>query len=631
MTSQPRRGALAGLALAALGVVFGDIGTSPLYSMQTVFSIDHNDVHATAPDVFGVISMAFWSITLVVTCKYVLFVMRADNDGEGGIIALAALARRAVGQRSGLAGSALMLGIVGASLFYGDSVITPAISVMSAVEGLSVVDPGLARYSVPVSFVILTALFAAQRYGTQRIGRVFGPVMVLWFLAIAALGIPQIAAHPQILKALSPTYAAAFMLDRPFVAFVAAGAVVLTVTGAEALYADMGHFGTRPIRLAWFALAFPALTLNYLGQGALILSHPANVSNPFYLMAPGSLRLPLVVLATMATVIASQAVISGAYSMSQQATRLGLLPRLTVRHTSADETGQIYVPVINALLYIAVIVLLVTFRSSSRLATAYGVAVTGTFVLTTVLLVVVARRAWHWPRRRLIALAVVFGGTELGYFLANLAKIFSGGWIPLVIALAVITVMTTWRTGGNLIIERRRRLEGPFDAFLRGLHQAGSDVVEVPGTAVYLHINPVSVPLALRVNVDTNHVLHHRVVIATVLTDNAPHVPFDERLSLDGAYLDDRLQLVTLRFGFMDTHNVPEALARNVEGSPQLALDRRSLVYFLSRINIQPGRGGLTAWRKRLFVALARNAADPVPFFRLPAHRVVVTGQVVEL
>ncbi|MDT7606315.1 MAG: system potassium uptake protein, partial [Pseudonocardiales bacterium] len=445
---------LLGLALGALGIVFGDIGTSPLYAVQTVFSIDNNAVSPAPDDVYGVVSLIFWSVTVIVTIKYVSFILRADNDGEGGIMALAALVRSVSVTSARRAAIALALGVLGASLFYGDSLITPAISVLSAVEGLEVARPDLAQAVLPIGIAILTLLFVVQRWGTHLIGRLFGPVMVLWFVTIAVLGVPHILAHPGVLRGLSPTYIVSFVAGHPLTAFLAMGAVVLVITGAEALYADMGHFGRLPIRVAWFVLVWPALVLNYLGQAALILNDPGAVANPFYLLAPDWARLPLVILATAATVIASQAVISGAFSVSRQAVRLGFLPHLTVRHTSTRESGQIYVPAVNWLLFGGVLVLMVTFRSSSRLATAYGLAVTGTLLLTTSLFLIYAATAWQWARWKLVLAAVVFGGIELTFLAANLTKIVHGGWLPLVIAAVVVTVMTTWQRGRRIVTAR---------------------------------------------------------------------------------------------------------------------------------------------------------------------------------
>ena len=618
------------LALGALGVVFGDIGTSPLYAVQTVFSIDHNAVQTTPSDVYGVISLVFWSITLVVSVKYVVFVLRADNDGEGGVMALAALARRSVrpgGRRFGLV---MLLGVLGASLFYGDSVITPAISVMSAIEGLAVPAPGLAHLVVPLGAVIITGLFVVQRYGTQLVGRFFGPVMVLWFAVLGVLGVGQVVRDPAILRGLSPSYAVLFVVDRPFVAFVAMGAVVLSITGAEALYADMGHFGRSPIRRAWFFVVFPCLTLNYLGQGALLLKEPTSARSPFFLMAPAWAQIPLVVLATLATVIASQAVISGAYSVSRQAERLGFLPRLTVRHTSKVERGQIYVPAVNWTLFVGVLILLVTFRSSARLATAYGLAVTGTFLITTTLFLLLAESAWGWSRGRLLLLGIPLFVLELTYFAANLTKVVHGGWLPILIALLVATVMLTWQRGRTLVTQRRVEMEGPLAPFVEWL--ASERVTQVPGTAVFLHTDKDTTPLALRENATFNHVLHEHVLIVTTRSANVPVVGPDDRFEMDplgDPY--DAIDHLTMSFGFQEDQDVPRALAQAREAG-LIDIDPVEAYYFLSRISIQRGRGSeMPAWRKRLFVGLAHNAASPIEYFHLPEDRTVAMGAAVVL
>jgi KUP system potassium uptake protein len=622
---------LFGLALGALGIVFGDIGTSPLYAMQTVFSIDRNAVQPTADDVYGVVSLIFWSVTLVVTIKYVVFVLRADNDGEGGVMALAALVRGMSATNPRRAAIALSLGVVGASLFYGDSLITPAISVLSAVEGLQVARPDLAGAVLPISIAILAVLFTVQRWGTHRVGRLFGPVMVLWFLSLAATGLPHVVARPGVLLGLSPTYIVSFVLAHPYTAFVAMGAVVLVITGAEALYADVGHFGPQPIRVSWFALVFPALIINYLGQASLILDDPSAVSNPFYLLAPGWARLPLVVLATLATVIASQAVISGAFSVSRQAVRLGFLPHLTVRHTSARESGQIYVPAVNWLLFAGVLVLVVAFRSSERLATAYGLAVTGTLLLTTTLFLTYAATAWRWPRWKLVLAAVVFGGVELLYLAANLTKITHGGWLPLAIAAIIATIMATWQHGRRLITDRRIDLEGPLPEFVDHLHADG--VARVPGTAVFPHPTKVTAPLALRANVDFNHVLHERVVIISVVSEDVPYVPLGERLSIDQlGHTDDGIIHLCARFGFQDDQDIP-ALLTDARGlSDELEIDPDEVSYFLSHIVIERSdRPGMRNWRKHLFIWLAHNAATPAAYFKLPVDRTVVMGTRIEL
>ncbi|HVU93552.1 MAG TPA: potassium transporter Kup [Jatrophihabitans sp.] len=622
---------LLGLAIGAIGVVFGDIGTSPLYAMQTVFAIDGHAVKPTAGDVYGVISLIFWTVTVVVSVKYVAFILRADNDGEGGVMALAALVREAVRGRGRLVGFALLLGVLGAALFYGDSVITPAISVLSAVEGLEVASPGLSDAVLPIGAGVLALLFLVQRFGTHQVGRFFGPVMVLWFAVLAVTGLPQIARHPDVLKALSPTYIVSFVGDHPYLAFVALGAVVLASTGAEALYADMGHFGRAPIRRAWFFLVFPCLVLNYLGQGALVLHDGSAVANPFYLLAPHWARIPLVVLATLATVIASQAVISGAYSVSRQAVRLGFLPNLTVRHTSRREIGQIYVPAVNWLLFASVLVIMLTFRSSSRLATAYGFAVTGTFLITTTLFLLVAAARWQWSRWQLASAALGFGSAELIYFAANVTKIHHGGWLPLLIAVLVVTVMTTWQAGRRIVTARRTELEGPLQQFIDELHER--PLRRVPGTAVFPHPTKETTPLALRANVRFNQVLHEHVVVVSVVPANVPYVPRDERITIDSLrYPDDGIVHLQVRFGFQDDQDLPATLRQAVGMSEELRFDPEEASYFLSRIAIQRGHGpGMVRWRKRLFIALAHNAADPAQRFHLPDERTIVVGAHLEL
>ena len=619
-----------GLALGALGVVFGDIGTSPLYAMQTVFSIDDNAVTPSPSDVYGVVSLIFWSVTVIVTIKYVTFMLRADNDGEGGVMALAALVRGTLhaGRRASFA---LALGVLGAALFYGDSLITPAISVLSAVEGVEVVRPELAEVILPIGAVILTILFVTQRVGTERVGRLFGPIMALWFVVLAVLGLPRIIADPDVLAGLSPTYIVVFFADHPFTAFIAMGAVVLAITGAEALYADMGHFGRRPIRRAWFFVVFPALIINYLGQGALILHDPTAVGSPFYLLAPGWARIPLIVLATAATVIASQAVISGAFSVSQQAVRLGYLPRLTVRHTSESESGQIYVPTVNWLLFGGVLILIATFRSSSSLATAYGLAVTGTLLISTTLFVFHAATAWHWARWKLVTVGVVFGGIELLYLSANLTKIVHGGWLPLLVAAIVIVVMTTWQRGRKTVTARRTDLEGPLQEFLDELPE---QIVRVPGTAVFPHPTKETAPLALRANVEFNHVLHERVLIVSLVPTSVPHVPVDQRLTVDDLeHPHDGIVHVSARFGFQDVQDVPGILRQACAFSPELADGHPDQAFFyISQITIERGdEPGMSTWRKRLFVGLAHNAASPAGSFRLPTERTVVMGSRIEL
>jgi KUP system potassium uptake protein len=622
-----------GLVLAALGIVFGDIGTSPLYALQTVFSIDNHAVRPTQGDVYGVISMMFWSITLIVSIKYISILMRADNDGEGGVMALTALARRLYAARGARTSPLVILGILGVCLFYGDSLITPAISVLSAVEGVRVAAPSLGHIVVPVAAVILTALFAVQRFGTGRVGALFGPVMLLWFGALAAAGVAGIIAQPGVLVGLSPTYAVLFVVDHPLLAFIAMGAIVLVITGAEALYADMGHFGRPPIRRAWFFVVFPALVLNYLGQAGLILRHPDSVSSPFYLLFPSWAQLPMVVLATAATVIASQAVISGAFSLSRQAVQLGLLPPVAVRQTSEHEGGQIYLPGVNAALFVGVLAVMLTFRSAERLATAYGVSVTGALVIDTVLMLLVARVLWHWQPWKLALAAVAFGGVELTFLSANLSKILHGGWLPLLIAILVFTVMTTWRRGREIVAGNRRKQEGSLREFVEELYER--DLPRVSGTAVFPHPDKETTPLALRANVRHNKVLHHSVLIVSATSEGVPHVPVDERFTVDPlGFEDDRIQHLSIRFGFSDNPDIPGALeqASAADVLDEGLVDVHEASYFLSRGPIHRTRApGMAQWRKALFLILARNAADPAAYFGLPVDRTVTMGQPVDV
>ncbi len=624
---------VAAAALAALGVVFGDIGTSPLYALRTVFTIDGGVVKTTESDVYGVVSLMFWSVTIVVSIKYLGVLMRADNNGEGGVMALAALAQRLYAKRGRRTTIFLVIGIIGVSLFYGDSIITPAVSVLSAVEGLEVTAPGVGHLVVPIAVVILTALFAVQRFGTGRVGTLFGPVMVLWFVVLAVAGAATVVRFPSVLQGLSPTWAVVFVVAHPGIAFVAMGAVVLVITGAEALYADMGHFGRAPIRRAWFVVVFPALTLNYLGQAALVLHDPGAKDNPFLLLYPDVLRLPVVVLATVATIIASQAVISGAFSLSRQAVQLGALPPLTVRQTSQREGGQIYLPVVNALLFAGVLVVMIAFGSSARLATAYGVSVTGALVVDTVLLLLVAPVLWHWAPWKIVLAAVAFGGLELTFLAGNLSKIAHGGWVPLLIAAAVITVMTTWRRGRQLVFDDRREKEGSLAEFVDDLRD--QRVARVPGVAVFLHPNSVSTPLALRANVDHNHVLHERVVIVSVDVVGVPVVPPAKAFGYDDlGYADDGIEYLTMRFGFSQEPDVVAGMrAAGAAGVLDIAPEAMAEAsYFISRGAIRrTRRGGMVRWRKGLFVTLAHNAADPAARFALPSERTVTMGSDVDI
>jgi len=622
-----RRGVVA-LALGALGVVFGDIGTSPLYALQTVFTADDNAVQTNPVEVYGVISLVFWAITLIVSVKYVTFILRADNDGEGGIMALTALLRSYPLKTAAGKATLVALGVFGAALFYGDGIITPAISVLSAVEGVKVAVPGLGHLVLPITVTVLTVLFVIQRFGTGVVGKLFGPVMVVWFSALAVAGVNGIRTDPTILRALSPTYGLVFITSHGAIAFIALGSVVLAITGAEALYADMGHFGRRPITRAWFLVVFPALTLNYLGQGALILHTPTTVTNPFFLILPGWAQLPMVVLATIATVIASQSVISGAFSVTHQAVQLGFLPRMTIRHTSDKEVGQVYSPAINWGLFAAVLVLVIGFGSSAALASAYGVAVTGTFALNTILFLVVVRRIWHKPRRVVIAGGVVFLTTELTFFAANLTKITHGGWLPLGVAAVVFTVLMTWQRGRIIVTRNRTTDEGVLTEFLDHLHTLEPPLHRVPGTAVFLNATPDTTPLALRTNVEHNHVLQEHVIILNITVGNTPHVADEHRLTVtDPHYGADGITHLHAAFGFSDEPNVPATLALAVDQGLLDPEEIEDITYFLSRIVIvRSTERTMPAWQKRLFLAIAHNTAHPVDYFGLPTTQSISMG-----
>ena len=621
------------LVVGALGVVFGDIGTSPIYTLQTVFSPgDPHPVPVSADNVFGVVSLIFWSVLVIVTVTYVLLAMRADNDGEGGIMALITQLRR--GSRGGRTALVLAgLGIFGAALFFGDSMITPAISVLSAVEGLKVVSDGLDAWIVPITAVIIIGLFLVQRRGTAAVGRVFGPVMIAWFGVIGACGVAGIAGHPEILKALSPTYAIGFMAGHFDIAFFALAAVVLAVTGAEALYADMGHFGRRAITRGWLFLVLPACVLSYLGQGALILEDGANISSPFFLLVPSWGRLPMVVLATAATVIASQAVITGAYSVAAQAAQLGYLPRLRIAHTSETERGQIYVPWINWLLMVSVLTLVFAFRSSTALAFAFGMAVTGTITITTLLFFFIARSRWGTPRWLLGAGAAVLLTVDLLFVAANLTKLVHGAWLPLLIGLTAFTIMTTWQRGRRIVTAERERREGPLREFIDELSDRETPTRRVPGTAVFLNRGGRTAPLALRANAVHNHVRHEQVVILSLETEPVPRVPAEQRVSVeDLGHADDGIVFVTARYGYMETPDVPGALAlldpAQTEG--RLRLDEAS--YFLSKIELQRGpEPTMAGWRKRLFIATSYITADAAEYFGLPRDRTVIMGSHIDV
>ncbi len=624
---------MAALALGALGVVFGDIGTSPLYSLQTVFAADHHAVKATPGDVYGVISLVFWTITLIVSIEFVVFIMRADNDGEGGILALIALVMGAPLRSARTKAVLIAIGLFGVSLFYGDGIITPAISVLSAVEGVKVAVPSLESIVVPVTIVILVLLFAAQRFGTHKIGRVFGPVMVVWFLVIALAGLARVLDHPDIVKALSPHYGVEFFGRHFGIAFISLGSIVLTITGAEALYADMGHFGRRPISRAWFLVVFPALTLNYMGQGSLILETPSAIENPFFLLLPHWGRVPMVLLATMATVIASQAVISGAFSVTRQAVQLGFLPRLNIRHTSAREIGQIYVPAVNWFLLAAVLALVIGFGSSTKLGAAYGIAVTGTITADTLLFFVVARVLWRKPLWLVALGAAVFFTVDFAFLGANLTKAEHGGWFPLTVGVIAFTVLSTWRRGAQKVRAERIEEEGSLRSFVEELRSLDPPAQRLPGAAVFLNARRETTPLALRAVLEHLHALHETIVVLSIETTKAPYVPESERLVVDElGYRDDGITHLTARVGFQDSTDVPRMIELAATQGLERDVDLDQVLYVLSQISITPGAApGMRGWRKRLFVAMARNAASPVEYFHLPRDRTLTLGSAIEL
>ncbi len=616
--AKPVHGAL---LLAALGVVYGDIGTSPIYTFRECLKAAGTNNSET---VLGLLSLVFWSLTIVVTIKYVLFVMRAENDGEGGIMALLGLAAHSEPDLR-RRGALILLGMVGAALFYGDGMITPAISVLSAVEGLEIATPGLGAYVVPISVVVLLGLFLLQRRGSERIGTYFGPVMAVWFLALALAGLMQIIQAPYVLAALNPVQALAFFGHHGVPGFFVLGSVFLALTGAEALYADMGHFGRSPIRIDWFAIVLPALVLNYFGQGALVLAHPDATDSPFFRLYPDWLLYPITLLATAATVIASQAVISGAFSLSQQAMQLSLLPRLDIRQTSEEAIGQVYVPQINWLLAICVIGLVLGFQSSSALAAAYGIAVVITMVVTTCLLAVVARRVWGWSMLLTCAVIGVFLLIDLAFFAANIMKIPQGGWFPLIAGAVVFTIMSTWRRGRQIILERMSDDNKPLQRFIAELDSA--TLPRVQGTAVYLAARRDTVPYAMTDNLRHNKVLHERVFLLTVVTERAPHVPEAERITVTD--LGNGITRMIVRFGFAEHPALPPVLARARE---RIGLDVNEASFFLGRETPVPGvHPPLARWRERLFAFMTRNAVSATDYFQIPPKRVVELGTQVEL
>ena len=613
------------LALGALGVVYGDIGTSPLYTMKEVFG-GHRPVAPTPDNVLGILSLVFWALIIVVSLKYVTFVLRADNRGEGGIMALVSLVHRATRHLPTMRRLLLTLGLCGAALFYGDGLITPAISVLSAVEGLQVATPALHRYVVPTAVVVLVSLFLLQRRGTSSVGVLFGPVMILWFATLAVLGAVNVAQSPSVLLAVNPAYAVRFFAENQGIGFVAMGAVVLAVTGVEALYADMGHFGRQPIRLTWFGFVLPALLLNYFGQGALLIREPGAVTNPFYLQGPEWSIYPLVALATAATIIASQAVISGAFSVTRQAVQLGYLPRMEIRHTSEHAIGQIYIPFINWFLLAGVVALVLGFRSSSNLAAAYGIAVTGSMVIDTLLAGFVAVMVWRWHRGLVLVAALGFLFVDLAFFGATLLKLFEGGWLPILVAAGVFALLSTWKRGRELLRERLTHDSIPLDLFLDNIKQHGP--IRVPGTAVFLSSQGRSVPHALLHNLYHNKVLHERVVFLTVRTEDVPYVQDAERVEVRD--LGDNFFRVIAHYGFKEDPDVPRALSQCAVCGHELNMLETS--FFLSRETLIPTKmPGMALWRERLFIWMARDAQSAMSFFRIPSNRVIELGTQVEI
>jgi KUP system potassium uptake protein len=622
------------LTVAALGVVFGDIGTSPIYTIQTAFNpSDPHPIQASVESVYGVVSLIFWAVTIIVTVKYVGLVMSADNDGEGGIMALISQVRKLGDRVKGrtkflLAG----LGVFGAALFFGDSMITPAISVLSAVEGTKTIEPAMDSYVVPITVVIILGLFAVQMLGSGAVGRLFGPVMLIWFATIAVLGIRGITMHPEVLKALSPSYAFDFLFHSGSAGFFSLTAVVLAFTGVEALYADMGHFGRPAITQAWLLLVFPACILSYLGQGALILDDPGAISAPFFRLMPHGGLIPLVILATAATVIASQAVISGAFSIAHQAAQLGYLPRLRVIHTSERAYGQVYVPVVNWLLLVAVLALVLTFGSSAKLAFAYGTAVTGTILMTSVLFFFIARHRWRWPLWLTLLGAAFFLTIELTFFASNLTKLAHGAWLPLTIGGVLFLVMVTWYRGRALVNAERFRAEGPLHDFVKKLRTHDPAVSRVPGTGVFMNRGKETAPLAMRACVDHLHSLPENVVILSLETLPVPRIRAADRLEVDDlGYKDDRITFVSAKYGYAEEYNVPALVRQIAKAGVECPVDARHSSFYLSRVELKAtNKPGMSHWRKRLFLITAVIAAEPADYFKLPRQRTVTLGSQIE-
>jgi KUP system potassium uptake protein len=618
---------LAVLSLTALGVVYGDIGTSPLYAIKECFKPEYG-LAPTPVNVYGVLSLIVWALMLVISVKYVLFILRADNRGEGGVLALLALVQSGARRRGDTRRRNVLiaLGLIGGAFLYGDGIITPAISVLSAVEGIEIATPALHRFIVPIAFVIIAALFAVQRFGTARVGTTFGWITLTWFLSIAAIGVMEIARGPEVLWALNPWNGVRFFFDHPMLSFVVLGAVVLVITGGEALYADMGHFGKRPIRMVWFGLVFPALLLNYFGQGALLLRDPTAIENPFYLLTPRPLLIPMLFVATAATIVASQALISGAFSLTQQAVQLGYMPRMTIRHTSAREAGQIFIPEVNKALAVGTLMLVVGFGSSAALGGAYGVAVTGTMAITTLLFVAVAQQRWSWKPRQVAVFLILFLTIDIAFFASNLLKVPHGGWVPLVVAVIVYTLMTTWKRGRTLLANILRRSSLPLDLFLRDV--GNRKPVRVPGTAVFMTSDPEGTPVVLLHHLKHNKVLHQQVMLMSIISQEVPEVPDEERVRVER--LPEQFVRVIARYGFMETPNVPEILEYCQEsGIPHLKENEVS--FFLGRERLIPiGASRMARWRKKLFGVMSRNAQGATEFFEIPPNRVVELGAQIE-
>ncbi|KQN72183.1 potassium transport protein Kup [Sphingomonas sp. Leaf62] len=614
---------LAKLSLGALGIVYGDIGTSPLYAMKETF-VGHHRLPVDQINIFGVVSLVFWSLMLIVTLKYVFIIMRADNNGEGGSLALLALIQRKTGGGRWTS-SLVILGVLATALFFGDCMITPAVSVLSAVEGLATVNAGFDPFVIPIAVVIMIALFWLQAVGTAGVGRLFGPIMIAYFVTLIGLGVINILDRPEIIQALNPIWAVRFFAQDGVMAFLALGSVVLSVTGAEALYADMGHFGRRPISIAWLYCVFPALMVNYLGQGALLLENPAAASNPFFFMASEDFRLPLVILATLATIIASQAVITGAFSVVQQAVQLGLMPRLRIEHTSADAAGQIYIPAVNWALLIMVLLLIFGFQESSNLAAAYGIAVTGTMFISTCMIAVLVKRVWNWPVAAVAAFMAIFLCIDGAYFASNLTKVPDGGWFPLLVGIVVFVLLTTWAKGRKLMIERMRESAMPIKVFIQS---AASSATRVPGTAVFMTSTPEGVPHALLHNLKHNKVLHDRVILLTVKIADTPYV--DPEVRTKNEDLGQGFHRMILRFGFMQDPDVPGAL--KVVGCCGGDFRMMDTSFFLARQTLLPSsRPGMMIWREKLFAWMLQNSESAMEFFRLPTNRVVELGSQVEI